>query len=76
MFERPRSGERAILVHASTGGAPDINEREEFVELASSAGAVIIEQIVSSRRSPDPRYFIGKGKLEELLQDASIGMET
>ena len=68
MFERPRSGERAILVHASTGGAPDINEREEFVELASSAGAVIIEQIVSSRRSPDPRYFIGKGKLEELKQ--------
>ncbi len=68
MFERPRSGERAILVHASTGGAPDISEREEFVELASSAGAVVIEEIVSSRRSPDPRYFIGKGKLEELKQ--------
>jgi GTP-binding protein HflX len=68
LFERPRSGERTILVHASTGGAPDINEREEFVELATSAGAVIVDELVSARRRPDPRYFIGKGKLEELKQ--------
>lgn len=66
MFERPRSGERAILVHASAGGVPDTNEREEFVELATSAGAVIVDEIVSARRKPDPRYFIGKGKLQEL----------
>ncbi len=68
MFERPRSGERAVLVHVSAGGAPDINEREEFAELARSAGAVIVDELVSSRRSPDPRYFIGKGKLDELRQ--------
>ena len=66
MFERPRSGERAILVHASPGGAPEISEREEFVELAASAGATIVGEIVSARRSPDPRQFIGKGKLAEL----------
>ncbi|MFZ9053471.1 MAG: ribosome rescue GTPase HflX [Woeseiaceae bacterium] len=66
MFERPQSGERAILVHASTQGAPDESERDEFVELARSAGAVIVDQIVSARRRPDPRYFIGKGKLDEL----------
>ena len=68
MFERPRSGERAILVHASVDGAPDLNEREEFVELATSAGAVIVDEIVSSRRNPDPRYFIGRGKLQELKE--------
>ena len=66
MFERPRSGERAILVHASAGGVPDTNEREEFAELATSAGAVIVDEIVSARRKPDPRYFIGKGKLQEV----------
>ena len=66
MFERPRSGERAILVHASAGGVPDTNEREEFVELATSAGAVIVDEIVSARRKPDPRYFIGKGKLQDV----------
>ncbi len=67
MFERPQSGERAILVHASIlGGAPDESEIEEFVELARSAGAVVADQIISTRRRPDPRFFIGKGKLEEV----------
>ncbi len=66
MFERPQSGERAILLHAAPGGAPDTNEREEFAELALSAGAVIVDQLVTSRRRPDSRYFIGKGKLQDL----------
>ena len=66
MFERPQSGERAVLVHASTDGLPDESEREEFAELSRSAGAVIAGELVSSRRRPDARYFIGKGKLDEL----------
>ena len=66
MFERPQSGERAILVHASPIGAPDESEREEFVELASGAGALIVDEIVSARKRPDARYFVGKGKLEEV----------
>ncbi len=66
MFERPQSGERAILLHASPGGTPDPNEREEFAELAVSAGAIIVDEIVSSRRRPDSRFFIGKGKLEDV----------
>jgi GTP-binding protein HflX len=45
---------------------PEESEREEFVELACSAGAEIAGELVSSRRKPDPRYFIGKGKLDEL----------
>ena len=66
MFERPQTGEKAILVHASAGGAPDETEREEFWELATSAGAEVVGQLVSTRRTPDPRYFIGGGKVEEL----------
>ena len=66
MFERPQSGERAVLVHASPDGLPEESEREEFAELARSAGALITAELVSSRRKPDPRYFIGKGKLDEL----------
>ena len=68
MFERPQSGERAVLVHASPEGLPDESEREEFAELARSAGAIVMAELVSARRSPDPRYFIGKGKLEELRE--------
>ena len=67
-FERPQSGESAILVHASPDGLPDESEREEFAELARSAGAELAGELVSSRRAPDPRYFIGKGKLDELKQ--------
>jgi len=66
LFERPQSGEKAILLHASPGGTPDPNEREEFAELAVSAGAIIVDEIVSSRRRPDSRLFIGKGKLEDV----------
>ncbi|MDJ0750291.1 MAG: GTPase HflX [Woeseiaceae bacterium] len=66
MFERPQSGERAVLVHASPDGLPEESERDEFAELARSAGAVIAAELVSSRRKPEPRYFIGKGKLDEL----------
>jgi len=68
LFERPQSGERAVLVHASPEGLPDESEREEFAELARSAGAIVMAELVSARRSPDPRYFIGKGKLEELRE--------
>ena len=48
MFERPQSGERAILVHAGPSGAPDESEREEFAELARSAGAIVVDEIVSA----------------------------
>ena len=68
MFERPQSGERAILIHATPGRTPDPGEREEFAELAISAGAVLVDQIASSRRIPDSRHFIGKGKVEDLRQ--------
>ena len=66
MFERPQSGERAILVHAGLDGVPDDSEREEFAELARSAGAIVVHEVITARRRPDPRHFIGKGKLVEL----------
>ena len=66
MFERPQSGERAILVHASPQGAPDETERAEFAELANSAGALVVGELTSSRKRPEPRYFIGGGKVDEL----------
>ncbi len=74
MFERPQSGERAILVHASPKGAPDEIERQEFAELAGSAGAIVVDEIISARKRPDARYFIGGGKLDELRQ--SIGANS
>lgn len=71
MFERPQSGERAVLVHAAVGRVPDPSEREEFAELASSAGALVVDEIVAGKRRPDSRHFLGKGKLDELKQSLS-----
>ena len=66
MFERPQSGERAVLVHASPDGLPEKSERDEFAELATSAGAIIAAELESTRKRPDPRFFIGKGKVDDL----------
>ncbi|NOQ64981.1 MAG: GTPase HflX [Methyloprofundus sp.] len=65
MFDRPESGERAVLVHINLyEGQEDLNELKE---LAKSAGAEVVHVLTGSRPKPDPKYFIGKGKLEELL---------
>ena len=64
MFDRPESGERAVLVHINLhAGQEDLNELKE---LASSAGAEVVHVLTGSRRNPDPKYFIGSGKLAEL----------
>ena len=64
MFDRPDSGERAILVHLTLhSGQEDLLELKE---LAKSAGTDPVYVVTGSRRSPDPKYFVGKGKLDEL----------
>jgi len=66
LFERPRTGERAVLVHLTLAGvAEDEHELTEFRELAASAGAVCAGIVTGSRRCPEPRLFVGSGKAEE-----------
>lgn len=69
MFERPNSGERAVLVHLSMHTSPE--DLSELKELTKSAGADPVYVLTGSRPSPDPKYFIGTGKLEELKQAIS-----
>ncbi len=42
--------------------------RQEFKELAVSAGLDVMEVITGKRRRPDSRLFVGKGKLDEIRQ--------
>ncbi|MDA7834749.1 GTPase HflX [Methylophilaceae bacterium] len=68
VFERPKNGENAILVSLNID---DIDHKENTIEfklLASSAGFKIAELVESQRKFPDAKFFIGSGKLEELLQ--------
>jgi len=66
MFERPGSGERALLVRLNLGAAGDPEEREEFRLLAEAAGAQVLDFVGGFRRTPDPRLFVGPGKADEI----------
>lgn len=66
MFDRPRSGERALLVRIGLGAPVAPAELQEFEALAISAGAVPVGSVSGSRSRPDPRFFVGSGKAEEL----------
>ena len=66
LFERPRGGERAVLVQISFNTHSTPQDEQEFIELARSAGADVASLVVGARHSPDPRYFIGSGKAEEI----------
>lgn len=66
MFERPRSGERALLVRIGLGSPAGKDELSEFEALARSAGADVLGLITGTRRAPDPRLFVGSGKADEI----------
>ena len=76
-FERPDSGERAVLVHMRFNGLNAENDEREFEELVLSAGGDPVNFVFGKREKPHPRYFVGTGKLEELKtevkeQDAQL----
>ena len=65
-FERPRGGERALLVHINFPQQQDQDDLDEFIELVRSADVEDVDLIVGSRLNPSAKTFIGKGKLEEI----------
>ncbi len=67
MFERPESGERAVLVHVNFPDAAGQEDLHEFTELVHSAGALAVATITGTRASPEPRLFVGQGKAGEIL---------
>jgi len=76
MFERPQSGEKAILVHVSLHGTADPDLLQEFTELARSAGADALVLVTVPRKVPDSRLYIGSGKAEEVrAQVESLGAD-
>ena len=68
MFERPQSGERALLVHMDVSDESHREDIDEFQELAESAGAEVLEIVTTSRHKPEPKYFVGIGKANEIEQ--------
>lgn len=48
------------------GHPVDPNDTAEFAALAASAGTLVVGTVLGSRARPDPKYFVGSGKAEEI----------
>src|SRR3954469_12155058 len=69
--------ERGFVVAVLGRGVDPEEELEEIRELARTAGVEPVSELVQSRARPDPRTYVGKGKLEELKRAyAESGAES
>jgi len=66
LFDRPQLGERAILIHIDFYSEGQREQLQEFKDLALSAGACVVDTVTGSRDRPDTRYFVGRGKVDEI----------
>ena len=68
-FDLHSGGERAVLVQIAIDGGANDPDLGEFIELVRSAGGDPATVVRGSRRSPTAKYFVGKGKLEEIASE-------
>jgi GTPase len=61
--------ERGLVVAVLAQAVDADDELGEFEELARTAGVEPVARVVQHRPQPDPRSYVGKGKLEELKGD-------
>jgi GTPase len=68
LIDRPQEGERAVLVHIHFPAGAMQEDLTEFKDLAFSAGADVVDCITGARIVPEPKYFVGTGKADEIRQ--------
>ena len=61
---------RAILVGVDFGGRGKHFDAtlDELALLAESAGDVAVARVIARRKAPDPAFFVGSGKADELKE--------
>ena len=77
LFDRQKDsvgqGERTVLVNVElVSNRQQSNGMDEFRQLALSSGLNIVQTITVKRNSTKAKFFIGKGKVEELTSIVSI----
>lgn len=60
--------ERTLLVHLDSVRMEEREDPVEFMELALSAGATVVEMVKINCYQPGARFLIGAGKVEELAE--------
>jgi GTP-binding protein HflX len=74
---RDTEPERAVVVASLAPGTDGEAELTEMRELLRTAQVDAVATLVQHRRSPDPRTYLGPGKLEELRELAGqVGAEV
>ena len=73
-----RGKDRAVLVHVQLAGAKDSDARvAELRELCRTAGVRVLDVLVQRRPEADPKFLVGRGKLDEILVTAmQLGAEV
>jgi GTP-binding protein HflX len=66
LFERPKSGERAVLIQVNFVQVVGNNDLSEVAELTLAAGGDPIARITARQSKPNPKYFVNTGKLDEI----------
>jgi len=66
MFERPNEGKSACVISINFGDNDFEESVEEIKELVLSADMKIVSTVNIKRSAPDPKYFLGSGKAEEV----------
>jgi len=69
--------DRALLVHVGLGRARDSEARvAELRELCRTAGVKVLDVLIQNRPQADPKFLVGRGKLDEILLRAmQLGAE-
>jgi len=76
----PRDRGRALVVGVELPGltAIEVEEHlEELAALADTAGSTVVGQAVQARSAPDPKTYVGRGKLEEIrerVRELEVGL--
>ena len=68
LYKMDGKEERAILVSVTTDSKEEaVESLDELKELARSSNISVIETILQRRKKTDPRFLIGKGKLNDII---------
>ncbi len=78
MENKEMKAQKAMIVGVEGPGLTELPIEESLNELqglCEAAGAVVIDRVTQKREKPDPAFFIGKGKVDEIRSFAE-GLEV
>jgi|TARA_R100000005_G_scaffold96693_1_gene86203 GTP-binding protein HflX len=67
-FDDASEKEAVVLVHLNFNDPDYDDSQQEFIELVGSTGAAIAAIIQGKRHRPDPKFFAGSGKVDEIAE--------